>query len=284
MNHRIQLVPIVAAVIWAAVTGFSGCAAVEMEPMETTQFNSTVDSHSQTFNSICLLKASADYCQSMEKRLFKNNLPFQEFSPQEFNAADYPSDAKTLFRKMYNPRHTAALAYCYFVSKGLVDQKKVGPLIFPTVIGGFMITSSELPAYETWLKTDDGRRCRQNVENAAGLSVMDLNGLLKDKLGLVALNPLIMVLYKADIKLVMKDMKTTLNHERIHLMHANCPAIEAFAKDFWGNLDPEKKAEFKKEIPEYNWDNPRIATRESLAFTYEDEPSLLLDIAKGCKF
>jgi hypothetical protein len=45
-----------------------------------------------------------------------------------------------------------------------------------------------------------------------------------------------------------------------------------------------KKAELKKDIPEYNWEDQRMAVREFLAFTYENDPSPLLDKAKGCKF
>jgi hypothetical protein len=238
----------------------------------------------QTFTSACLLQASVEYCQSLEKNFFKNSLPFQEYSPHDFMAADYPTDAKTLFLKMYSPKHTAALAYCYFVSRGLVDQKKIDPLLFARVVGGFMISTGELPAYEGWLKTDDGMQCRQNVENSVGLSVVNLQELLKNKLGLVALNPLLLVSLKADINRAMKAMKQTLNHERIHILHANCPTIDVFAKDSWTRLDPVKKAELKKDIPEYNWENPRVAVREYLAFTYEDNPAPVLDKAKGCEF
>ena len=238
----------------------------------------------QSFTSACSLQASADYCQSLEEQFFKNSLPFQEFSPHDFMAADYPADAKTLFLKMYSPKHTAALAYCYFVWRGAVDQKKVDPSLFARAVGGFMISSGELPAYEGWLKTDDGMQCRKNVENSAGLSVVDLQELLKNKLGLVALNPLWVVPLKADINRAMRDMKLTLNHERIHILHANCPTIDVFAKDSWNKLDPVRKAELKKAIPEYNWENQKLAVREYLAFTYEDNPAPVLDKAKGCEF
>ena len=227
----------------------------------------------RTFNSACLLQAPADYCQSLEKNFFPDGLPLQEFSPRDFRAVDYPTDARTLFLKMYSPRHTAALAYCYFVSRGAIDQKKIDPSAFAMFVNGFSISGNALPVYEVWLKTDEGRQCRQNVENSVGLPVIDVKGLLQNKLGLVALNPLSLVSYKAEISRVTKEMKKTLNHERIHLLHANCPAVDAFAKEFWAGLDPLKKDKLKKDIPEYNWEDRKIAVRESLAFTYENDPA-----------
>lgn len=119
----------------------------------------------RTFNSACLSQAPACYCEALEQNTLTNGSPFQEFSTHDFMVLDYPIDAGTLFLKMYSPRHTAALSYCYFVSRGSIDPKK---------------------------------------------------------------------------------------------------------------------AELKKDIPEYNWENQKVAVREYLAFTYEDDPSLLPDKTKSC--
>lgn len=238
----------------------------------------------QTFHSACQLQAQASYCQSLEKSMFKNSLPLQEFSPRDFMALDYPTDAGTLFLKIYSPRHTAALAYCYFASRGALDQKKVSPPAFATHVNGFMILSSEIPDYEKWLKSIDGVGCRKNVENSVGIALIDLKDLLKNKLGLVALNPSGIVKAEADINYMTKMMMVTLNHERIHLLQSNCPVINDFAKESWARLDPGKKAELKKDIPFYNWDDQKIAIREFLAYTYENNPTPLLEKAKGCIF
>jgi hypothetical protein len=258
--------------------------AMERVKAGTTLASSFGSDSLQTFNSACLLQAPASYCQSLEKNIFKNSLPFQEFSTHDFMVLDYPTDAETLFLKMYSPRHTAALAYCYFVSRGLIDQKLVNPPLFARVVDGFMILTRELTVYEEWLKTVDGVKCRQNVENSVGIALIDLKDLLKNKLGMVALNPLSLASPKADVNHAMNDMKQILNHERIHILHTACPAIDDFAKESWTKLDPVKKADLKKEIPEYNWDNQRVAIREFLAYTYEKDPTPLLDKAKGCKF
>lgn len=283
MIIRIQFAKIIVTLLLAAITCLSGCAITATDRVSAGRTWAESSDSLHTFKSACLLEAPADFCESLEKSFFKNSLPFQEFSSQDFMVSDYPTDAKTLFQKMYSPRHTTALAYCYFASRGSLDPKKLKPSHFARVIGGFAISSGELPAYEVWLKTENGLQCRQSVENSVGLSVIDLSLLLKNKLGLVALNPLC-IASLADINIVTEAMKLTLNHERIHLLQANCPAIDDFAKEFWANLDPVKKAEFKKEIPGYNWDDQRVAVRESMAFTYENGPSLLLDKAKSCKF
>jgi hypothetical protein len=62
------------------------------------------------------------------------------------------------------------------------------------------------------------------------------------------------------------------------------PTVDVFAKDSRGKLDPVRKVELKKDIPSYNWDDQRIAIREFLAFTCEDNPAPVLDKAKGCEF
>lgn len=276
MKIKTHLFLVTTMLLLAAIIGLTGCATTGMERSATANL--------QTFNSVCLLHAPADYCQSLEKKFFQNSLPFQEFSPQDFMAADYPTDAKTLFLKMYSPRHTSALVYCYFVSRGLLDPKKVDPSLFARAVGGFAISSVQLPAYEVWLKTDAGGQCRQYVENSVGLPMMDIAGLLKNKLSMVALNPLCLASLQGDTDFVMKAMKQTLNHERIHVLQSNCPAIDVFANELWAGLDSAKKAKLKKDIPEYNWENPQVAVREYLAFTYENDPAVLFDKVKGCKF
>jgi hypothetical protein len=238
----------------------------------------------QTFTSACPLKAPAEYCQALEKNVFKNTLPVQEFLTREFMVPDFPTDSTTLFLIIYSAKHTAALGYCYFVAKELIDQNKVKPTGFAKGVNGFAILSSEISAYEIWLKTDNGMKCRQNVENSVGLPVIDLKDRLKNKLGMVVLNPLSLAQPNVDLKSAMNEMKVILNHERIHILQTACPAIDDFAKESWAKLDPMKKADLKKDIPEYNWNNHRVAVREFLAFTYEKDPSPLLAKAKGCKF
>lgn len=273
MKIRVQLVPILSSLLLVAITFLSGCATPERERSAT-----------QTFFSACSAQASATFCQDFEKSTFKNSSSIQEFSTHEFMAVDFPTDKKTQFLKIYDTHHTAALGYCYFVSKGRIEQNSLNPSDFSRLVNGFAVMNSEVPDYEAWLETEAGVQCRQHVKDSAGLPLIDLKGQLTDKIGLVMLNPVSMAVPNADLKNTVEGIKHILNHERIHILHSACPAINDFALQSWATYDPLKIAALKKQFPKYNWENPEVATRELLAFTYETDPSPLFDIAKNCNF
>jgi hypothetical protein len=283
-------VPLIAALLLAGMTCLSGCAATGMNSSAknpgamqagqgTIQQGAAQTDSLQAFTSACPLKAPAAFCQDFARSAFRNSLPVQEFSPPDFKAVDYPTDSGTVFLNVYAPKFTAAMGYCYFVAKGRVDAKKNDPPDFAGHVAGFAILSSELPAYEAWLETAAGETCRRDVDRSVGLPVVDLKEQLRNKPGMVVLNPLGLASTKADLNDAMEEMRLTLNHERIHILQTACPAADDFAKEAWDRLDPGKKADFQK-----RWDDQRVVLREFLAYTYENDPTPLLDSAKGCKF
>lgn len=234
-----------------------------------------------TFSSACLKHASAEYCLDLESRIFKNKLPLQEFSVWDFNLPDFPADSETEFVEIYDAKYAPPLGYCYFVSRQRLDQEAVSPVDFFNV-DGFAVMKSDIPAYEAWLSTEAGMRCRQHMEKVVGLPLIDLKARLNGKSGLVALNPVSMAASNAALKHIFEGIRIILNHERIHILQSGCPAVNDFAEKELSKYDPQKLAELKKQMPEYNWSNPQVELREFLAFTYELDPTLLLRIAKGC--
>jgi hypothetical protein len=282
MNYvRAQYISTIAALFLTAITCLGACAITKME-RDSIEWSK--DAAPFDFTSACSVQASSTFCQELEKTIFQNSLPVQESSTHDFMVADFPTDPKTLLLTMYNPNFTAAFGYCYFVSKGIWNNSAPEPTEFGKGVHGFAIQTSELTAYDDWLKTDNGVKCRQDVANSTGLPLADLNDKLKGKFGLVVLNPMGMAVPNAELQAVMNTIKLTLNHERIHILQTACPAVHDFALELWTKSDPQRKAELKKQFPNYNWENQRVALREFLAFTYEKDPAPLLDIAKRCKF
>jgi hypothetical protein len=281
MSFRAKYISVIAALLLTAITCLGACATTKIERDKHLW---SKDSAAFNFTAACSVQAAATFCQELEKTIFRNSLPVQESSAHDFMVADFPTDLKTLFLTMYNPNFTAAFGYCYFVSRGVIDENARKPTAFGKGVHGFAILSSELAAYDDWLKTDNGVICRQDVANSTGLPLADLKGKLKGKFGMVVLNPMGMAVPNAELQAVMNNIKLTLNHERIHLLQTACPDVHDFALELLTKSDPLKKADLKKQYPNYNWENPRVALREFLAYTYEKDPAPLLDIAKRCKY
>ena len=282
MKIRTQCIALIAMFLLAGLTCLSGCAASASMGAKSGMMPGESREPLQAFASACASKAPAAFCEALGKRVFNNSSPIQEFSPHDFEVLDYPTDSGTLFLKLYAPKFASAIGYCYFVSKGRIDPGKIDPHVFSLNVHGFAISSADLPAYETWLRTVDGGKCRQKVEHSVGLAVVDLKDHLKNKVGIVALNPLGMVKATADLNHVMNEMRLTLNHERIHILQTVCPALNDFVDEAWDKLDPAGKADFRKRVSTST--DQQVILREYLAYTYENDPSPLFDKVKKCKF
>jgi hypothetical protein len=237
---------------------------------------------SSLFKDLCplLYESKAELCAQVQDYFF--NVSFLKApSPAEVNlypvsnavlgVGDSPTDKATEYRSVEDPNKMAAFAYCYFTFR-----KWLLPSITPDQMGtmgsGFSIIKSETAGYSGWLKTPEGRKCVQKVKSESEEDVVDLEKFFgAEKKALLFVNPLAVIPLADNIGQFKSEIKKLVDHERIHVVQGLCKSIDQWSESMWARLKPEEKTGFEKTYPGYKWNDTKIAGRESVAYTYEED-------------
>lgn len=248
------------------------------------------DEHVDAFREICVDVAvtvnaagKSEICEATRQRFFPKRFPFREITPEVVGAAALPIDPKVRLLAFQNPRIFAALGYCYFLSRGWIEDTDITPASFATGVGGFAILSDELHEYNSWVRTNPGKNCRAKVLSEVGYPVADLAGEFRGAISLIALNPASLVRGKTAVDEVLAEAKLTVNHERIHAFQALCEEFQDWSELEWGALKEPGRKLVREKHPGYAWSNPFIAAREYIAFRYEQKPAEALLFLGDCK-
>ena len=249
------------------------------------------DEHVRAFTEVCLEVAStvnasgkSELCEYSQSWYFKNRQPFVEIAPGKLAAPELPGDSQVRIIAFQNPKLFAAVGFCYFTSRGWLEETGITPLGFASSVGGMAILAKELYDYNNWVRSPAGIRCRKSVEAELGYPVPDLTGELKARASLIALNPAALVSGKASLEAVLREAKITINHERIHALQALCQEFQEWSELEWEGLKEAQRKAVRERHPEYAWGDPFIAARELIAFRFEQHPAQVNAYLGNCKF
>jgi len=229
----------------------------------------------------------AETCERLGAHLFVGEgllqEQVQELKPAQVGARAFPSDDVTRFLVFQNPMFMPAYVYCYFQFRGWFNPKEFSPDDLAMRATGFSVLGTELTGYTDWLKTKDGVHCAARVKESSNIGVIDIAKELQGKKALVALNPVGAANVTSSYDSIMRDLWLTMNHERIHVLQANCKSINQQSHLLWKVLSKEERAKMIETHGNYDWTKSEVAARENLAYKFEDKSDDLLELAKDCK-
>lgn len=226
--------------------------------------------------------AESKLCEQLRTKFFQGWGPIQQISPQTVEAPPLPIDSKVRFIAFYNPDYLAAFAYCYFVFRGWFDPEKISPDKLALSASGFTIMKDELVGYDSWLNSHSGEGCRFRLKDETGLAPMDLAKEIGAAIAVIAINPVGAIRSDGGMQPLLREARLTMNHERIHAIHVNCPSVDKAASEHWTSLDVKARDALKVGHLDYDWNNPKIAIREAFAYAFEDNPAKVLEYTGNC--
>lgn len=226
-------------------------------------------------------KADANICPSVREFFFSSDAASAELRLDAFGAPALPSDAVTQMRLYQDPRVFVASGYCYFSSRGWIDENMT-PGLFGKFVVGFSVVAGETTEYAKWIATPAGLACKKLVEKETGEAVPDFADVLRDKRAWVALNPVALLHGKAKLEEITKEAALTLNHERIHVLQGVCPEFQEWSALDWEAVKEPERAKIRAQHPSYAWEDPEIGAREYVAFRFEKNPREILKYLGGC--
>lgn len=226
-------------------------------------------------------------CSDIHQKFFSKsgNNDIASIKPEDVKAQPSSMDGKIEFLVFNDPNYLPGIAYCYFVFRNWISPSTFSPDDMGMNASGFSILNEDLKKYQNWLSTStEGKKCKSRVEKDSQVSVVNLEETLKNKVALIGLNPYASINQPdPTTDSVMQEMLLTLNHERIHAYHVACPEFEKWSIKEWENLPSQKKNEYSKKYPSYNWTIPKIAGREYIGFLYESTPEKIAPHIGKCK-
>ncbi|MCM2324353.1 MAG: hypothetical protein NDJ90_13935 [Oligoflexia bacterium] len=210
---------------------------------------------------------------------------FAPVTPRQVNAPAMSVDSKVQFLVFNDPNYVPGIAYCYVVYRRWIDPKQVSPDQLGLAAGGFAVLREDLKGYQAWLQNDPaGRQCKARVESESQVTVANLEASLKEQVALIGLNPLALIQQKnGDYAAILRELALTLNHERIHAYQVLCPEFEKWSLAQWQALPEASKSAVKRQHPDYQWQDLKVAAREHAAFLLEKKPETVLGLVGRCK-
>ena len=225
----------------------------------------------------------ADICNQIEHENFTGTEAVQDFSPTRLEVTADEVDNHVRYVTFYRAGHMSRLGYCYASFKKWFEPKRVDAALLPQLSTGFSISKSDLNGYPEWLASGEGAACRKSVETRLGSPVLDLAAEMKGKDMLIALNPLGAMRNAKTPGEVKHELQNTVAHSRILALHVTCPTFAAWADKRWEKLPKEDRSKLMSSYPEYNWSDPIIGSRESVAYAFESKPTDLAPYRRDCK-
>ena len=228
-------------------------------------------------------------CEELAKKIsndyFSTSAPLMALEPTRVGAAITPLDSKMKFVISNDPHETTRIAYCYFVQRKWFDSNALPPDKLSLAVDGFAMLASEISDYLLWQNSVEGKECAKKVLQSTGLPVRNLAELIGERKALILVNPIVGLIQKRKVAEVIDSIRTTLNHERVHVLQLSCESLQLLAERLWDEMKPEQKKQMAKAHPGYDWKNKMIAQRENFAFFYENSLSVLLsDPGTACKW
>ena len=237
---------------------------------------------SSLFKDLCpaLNKGKEGLCTQLQSLYFsgqapkassKNEVNLFPTSNALFEVIDSPADSLTVYRVLEDPNKMASFAYCYFsFRKWLLNPISTDQMSL--TISGFSIIKSETAGYAKWLTTSEGKTCVKKVKSESDEDVVDLEKYFdSEKQALLFVNPLALVSLSSSLDHFKGEMKKIVNHERVHVIQGLCKNIDSWSEGVWKKLKPEESKSFEKTYPGYKWSDSKIAGRESVAYTFEED-------------
>jgi len=245
------------------------------------------------FHSLCHAFAEAkgypkNVCTEVNSLIFGdalNDKTTLSLGPKVFGAPEQKIDKKINYIVFNDANGVAALAYCYFVFREWIKANAMTPDDMGMASSGFSIVHEKIDEYEEWIDGDpNGIACKKKVQSSTGFQVPSLKEKLKGYAGIVAINPLAAFLSQPNrSSAVMQELKVTMNHERIHVYQAQCPALEQWGQKRWQELSSKEQKVISSKLNAYNWESLEVAGREYTAFSFESQPEKILPLVKDCQ-
>jgi hypothetical protein len=245
---------------------------------------------SSLFKDLCptLFEGKEALCQSVHGRFFKDkNTRIVPVTAKDFGVQDSPLDNITDFRVVEDPNKMPAFAYCYFTFRDWM-KKEITPDQMAISGSGFSILKSETKGYSKWLKSAQGKRCVERVKKESEEDVVDLETFFQpQKTALLFVNPIAVLPIAMDAEQFALEVRKLVDHERIHVIQGHCPSIDTWSVGIWAKMSPQDKKSFEVSYPDYKWNDIKIAGREAVAFSHEEDFAGFLRKAqtplKSCK-
>lgn len=240
-------------------------------------------------NCYSLAMAKLDGCAELPTRLYPDfrttTAPLARLDLAAIGLSSSPIDSQVKFLVANEPSEVTRIAYCYFVQRGWFDPAALSPHKFSLAVDGFAILAQETAEYRSWIKSTPGLACAARVKQELGRAQADLPELIGEKLAIIMVNPLVGILAQKKADAIVENIKTTANHERIHVLQVSCPALDSYAKQLWKNLPAKEKNKVIKANAGYDWKNTTVAEREYFAYRFENSlPQLLSGPAADCRW
>jgi len=213
-------------------------------------------------------------CDEVDADLFKNLKAIPGALNREIlSVPELYIDRSIEYIMISDPNYMAALGYCYFVFKRFINPNVIGPDMMGSMSSGMSILNENIDEYLKWLsQSSEGKKCKLKVEKETEMSLIDLKASLKNKLGIIALNPYALVQNQTitmSKKSILDELTLVVHHERIHVLQVDCPAFEKWSMDYWLALKEVEKEKYRSQYNSYQWKNTKVAGRESVAFYFE---------------
>lgn len=208
------------------------------------------------------------------------------FKPQQVGAPAEKIDKKIQYVVFNDPNLFPAVAYCYFVFRGWLNPAEITPDVFASRASGFSILHENLAGYKKWIDQDpQGKSCKKLIEEQMQENIFDLQASLSGYAAFIGINPYASVKnHGSNLSAVKEDFKLTVVHERIHAYQVQCKSLDEWGQHEWQKAPAETKNLFKEKYPSYNWDDPKVAAREFVAFSYENNPQDLKKHLGNCSY
>ncbi|MBL7058808.1 hypothetical protein ISS03_05795 [Patescibacteria group bacterium] len=210
------------------------------------------------------------YCQWKLTTNFKYPKDTVEINELE-SALPTPVDNKVSTKVLANPIYITKTFYCYYIFQKLITYKSLPAKLFAFSINGVSLSSASQKSYYKWQKTNEGAACNEYVKDSLGQNTTMFDSLFQDKTYLIILNPLVALADGAH--LFKKNLLKHYNHERLHCLYADDPAIKNKANKLWRDLNEDKKEQFKKAHPSYDFTDNNTLMKEYFSYTYESNLS-----------
>jgi hypothetical protein len=159
-----------------------------------------------------------------------------------------------------DPEEFKNQTYCYFVYQGIINESELPPKLYTKFVKGSTLSNSAIRSYKVWLKTTDGKHCKNLVGKGFHLFKAETS-----KSYTIFLN-------KKAIEESGELLEKTLNHERLHAFFAARKDERHNIINQWKKLSDGQKDEFKKQHPGYDYSNESVLLREYFSYTFENSP------------
>lgn len=286
---------------WCEMRGIKNCpipASNKLEDMVLAFHGKNFDQHCAYPQVIDMYTNASEIlkphpCQ-WKKYLAQKKLDLtKNLDPKEF-AHPLPHEANIEARSTVNQETFTQNFYCYGIKEKLFKKSELPLELFSLSVKGISFSKKAYDQYLAWIKgNSEGKKCENELKNFFNSDDIQVFSLDKNKTYGLVINEITLLGDGAgpkggDAKNALTDklyenFLITLNHERLHLLYANEPALKKLIAEKIKTLPLETLEAFKKEHPSYNFADQDVLNREFFSYSYEKNIGKVLEDYPGLK-